>query len=677
MAGRCLLTEAASAPWLGKDSVVKPVAAISAGKQVVLTVLTTDQRWLTSGKSYLDTYYSQGTVWKRSSESLLNKLKYMQSFFNLEGNGQMTSETFELMKQPRCGLPDMAGIVNYTLDLSWEEVDQAMHEAFQVWSDVTPLHFTRIFNGTADIMISFGSKEHGDILPFDGPLGQLAHAFPPGDNIGGDVHFDDDETWTNDSRAHEFGHTLGLHHSSDPEALMYPLYTYRGPKEFVLPEDDVEGIQALYGTYMFIHSKMNNEEECPKKKASSAIIPQRCDPNFSADAVADIHGDKIIFKDIFVWHHNYQMIHEDWMVIDSVWPELPNFQFDAAYYSPEKDLLFLFRGKRYWALRDYKLLRGYPQKLYNLGFPSYVQRIDAAFYDVKSRKTKFFTRDQLWSYDERFHSIEHGYPKQIKEEFHGIIHKVDAAYQQNDTGYLLYRLQVSDEDDSDEFTKQELQFAEHYLKTHYNLWSSPAGILKSGDTFTTKLREMQSFLGLEVTGKLNEKPMKHGDFYPFDGPSGLLAHAFAPGPGSGGDAHFDEDELWSTDSKGAGDHDPDPDHPKTPEKCSENLTLDAITEFRGEMMIFKDRFFWRLHPQMVEADLVQIRSFWPEIPTKIDAAYEHSDKDRVLLFRGRKVWALNGYDIVEGYPKKIYELGLPKSIKTIDAASMKPLELIV
>lgn len=40
---------------------------------------------------------------------------------------------------------------------------------------------------------------------------------------------------------------------------------------------------------------------------------------------------------------------------------------------------------------------------------------------------------------------------------------------------------------------------------------------------------------------------------------------------------------------GAGDHDPNPDHPKTPEKCSENLTLDAITEFRGEMMIFKDR----------------------------------------------------------------------------------------
>lgn len=45
--------------------------------------------------------------------------------------------------------------------------------------------------------------------------------------------------------AHEFGHALGLDHTSVPEALMYPMYRFT--EEHPLHRDDVQGIQHLYG----------------------------------------------------------------------------------------------------------------------------------------------------------------------------------------------------------------------------------------------------------------------------------------------------------------------------------------------------------------------------------------------------------------------------------------------
>jgi len=115
-----------------------------------------------------------------------------------------------------------------------------------------------------------GNTLFGDIrigtIGIDGAGSVLAHAYQPGTaatfagtpTIGGDAHFDSAETWIDVVAGgaggfdyfsvvlHELGHTLGLGHSSDASAVMYPFISADTAKR-TLTTDDLAGITALYG----------------------------------------------------------------------------------------------------------------------------------------------------------------------------------------------------------------------------------------------------------------------------------------------------------------------------------------------------------------------------------------------------------------------------------------------
>jgi len=85
--------------------------------------------------------------------------------------------------------------------ISWLQKSGGGELLVQTWSEVSALTFEET-SSMSDIEISFAARSHGDGNPFDGPGKVLAHAyFPSRSSIGGDAHFDEDETWTDASHS--------------------------------------------------------------------------------------------------------------------------------------------------------------------------------------------------------------------------------------------------------------------------------------------------------------------------------------------------------------------------------------------------------------------------------------------------------------------------------------------
>ena len=133
------------------------------------------------------------------------------------------------------------------------EISRALAE----WAKYVQLTFTPTTNaaGPRSLGVLFASGAHGDGYPFDGPGRVLAHTFYPvptnPESIAGDIHLDNDETWKIGADVdvfsialHEAGHALGLGHSDNPSAVMYPYYRMHA----ALAPEDIAAIRQIYAT---------------------------------------------------------------------------------------------------------------------------------------------------------------------------------------------------------------------------------------------------------------------------------------------------------------------------------------------------------------------------------------------------------------------------------------------
>uniref|UniRef100_A0A0K8T5Z3 Peptidase metallopeptidase domain-containing protein n=1 Tax=Lygus hesperus TaxID=30085 RepID=A0A0K8T5Z3_LYGHE len=467
------------------------------------------------------------TGFLRTESQLRESIKNLQRFGNIPATGDIDDDTLELMSRPRCGIQDIPNFYKrrrrrfavhgqkwHTTNLSWSlrtknfnnssldygRLRADLHRALQLWARHSRLTFAEVNSDNADILVYFEKGFHGDGYPFDGQGQVLAHAFFPGGGRGGDVHFDIEEPWqlTGDEEngngvnlfvvaAHEFGHSLGLSHSSVADSLMYPWYNSNNDLsgEFDLSDDDRYGIQQIYGAKDRLWGKNTGDKpvhrwplrpptlapprgwdpqvpvtEKPRtttttttptttttRRTTTTASPWGTDSerpdtcNTAYDAVSIIRKEVYIFKGKYIWRLGNRGLYAGYPALTTrLWNNLPASltRVDAVYERLDKKIVF-FIGRQVYVFHGTNPLEGYPKQLTDLGLPRSVDKIDAAMVWGYNSRTYLFSGTMYWKFDEDEQRVELDYPRDMGNIWKGVGYNIDAAFQWKDGNVYFFK----------------------------------------------------------------------------------------------------------------------------------------------------------------------------------------------------------------------------------------------
>lgn len=270
-----------------------------------------------------------------------------QEYFKLHETGTLNRETIELMRKPRCGVADFSE--SYVTRSKWmkkhikwkflrgnQDDENIASKSFEIWSVNSGLTFSR-GDKNPDILIKYSSHKHNMSqscegnrecsFPFDGPGIVLGHAYFPDNNRCVEIHIDKDEKWFKRLGppnpgftslyfvlVHEIGHALGLLHSADDKAIMSPYYSEDDIKNNILPQDDLNGIQSLYGfpnnphtqpsikpTQTLKRTTQTKPSQTTEKSIENYIKPNLCIVKNKIERIVIINNHIYLLYNGWVW----------------------------------------------------------------------------------------------------------------------------------------------------------------------------------------------------------------------------------------------------------------------------------------------------------------------------------------------------------------------------------------